>query len=50
MLREICCVSVVGGWQTGFKDTTITFGPIFRSVGDLWNWQAVNLYTAEVEA
>lgn len=47
MLREICCVNVLGGWQSEFKDTDVTFGPVFASLQELWNWQAVNLYTVE---
>lgn len=44
MLRDICCSSVVGGWQSSFKDTSVTFGPVFNNIQDLWMWQRENLY------
>ena len=44
MLRDICCLSVAGGWQTAFTDTDVTFGPVFNRVQDLWAWQKTNLY------
>lgn len=47
MLREINCVSTVGGWQSAFKDTDITFGPSFHKIQDLWAWQRDNLYVGE---
>lgn len=47
MLREINSVNVLGGWQTAFKDTDITFGPIFNKIQDLWIWQRNNLYSVE---
>ena len=47
MLREINCISVVGGWQTAFKDTNIMFGPVFNKIQDLWAWQRANLYATE---
>ena len=47
MLREINCVSTVGGWQTAFKDTNITFGPSFHKIQDLWDWQRENIYAKE---
>lgn len=43
-VKSIICVSVCGGWQSGFSQTEITFGPIFNKVQDLWNWQRANLY------
>lgn len=33
------CKSVAGGWQTALAETGETFGPIFNSVTDLWDWQ-----------
>ena len=36
---EIGCLSVPGGWQTCVLGTTITFGPVFNRVNDLWDWQ-----------
>lgn len=47
MLRGICCLSVVGGWQSAFQDTSVTFGPVFNKIQDLWAWQRENLYVAE---
>lgn len=41
---SFCCVSVPGGWQTAVTRTGYTFGPVFNSVNDLWNWQKVNLF------
>lgn len=42
--KDFCCVSVVGGWQTGLKNSNITFGPVFRNTNELWAWQKDNLY------
>lgn len=44
MLRQIGCLSVLGGWQTHFVGTEVTFGPVFNRVQDLWDWQKANLY------
>ena len=43
--KDVCCVSVLGGWQSAFKDTDITFGPVFNKCSDLWQWQADNIYS-----
>jgi len=42
--RDIICLSVLGGWQSAFRGTDITFGPVFQNTNDLWKWQAENLY------
>ncbi len=47
MLRNICCLSVVGGWQTAFEGSEVTFGPVFNKIQDLWAWQSENLYAKE---
>ena len=44
MNKDIVCLSVVGGWQSAFKDTQVTFGPSFHKIQDLWTWQAANIY------
>ena len=41
---EIICLSVAGGWQSAYKDTNETFGPVFRKINDLWHWQRDNLF------
>ena len=51
---RFCCISVLGGWQTGvWFDAGITLaagaemsypiGPIFNKTTDLWAWQGENL-------
>lgn len=44
--KSFCCKSVVGGWQTGLMDSELTFGPVFRKLTELLNWQKTNLYVA----
>ena len=46
-LKNIVCLSVVGGWQSAFFGTEITFGPVSNSVADLWRWQSQNIYQPE---
>lgn len=41
---EICCLNVLGGWQTAISKTGFLFGPIFNSCTDLWEWQRVHIY------
>jgi len=43
-MREVICVSVVGGWQSAYKDTMETFGPEFHALGELWCWQNAHLF------
>ena len=47
MIREtkICCVSVLGGWQSAVEGQHVTyaFGPVFNNIQDLWNWQKENI-------
>jgi len=39
---EMVCVSVAGGWQSGFKATGEVFGPVFNDIRKLWAWQREN--------
>jgi hypothetical protein len=43
-MREVICLSVLTGWQSAYKDTEETFGPVFGSVNQLWDWQKDNLF------
>lgn len=42
---DLECVSVLGGWQTGIKGTSVLFGPVYNKVTDLWQWQRDHIYT-----
>lgn len=44
VLKNICCQSVINGWQSAFIFSDIRFGPVSKKVQDLWDWQSKNLY------
>lgn len=38
------CVSVIGGWQSAIKGTSVKFGPVYNRIQDLWIWQRDNIF------
>jgi hypothetical protein len=46
---KIVCLNVLGGWQSCIQGTDATFGPVFNSITDLWNWQR-EVYDTQKEA
>lgn len=47
-MENVCCRSVINGWQSFDEIRQEFFGPAFHKITDLWEWQRQMSLTPEL--